>query len=236
MFEKQQQPAGYSTYTVDRPLVWAKRGVLVAVVIVFAGLIWYVASNRDNLENETLNPQVVHAPDFAVKERATEPSGMEVPFRDKEVFDLLAQNHDQAGKVELQPAPVKPIEAPKEAPKMEAATPAAPVAATPNPVTAAPVVAKQVEKPAPVAMAANGSWGVQLGSYRSHEDATEGSKVLKAKHGSLLQSLEPTIKRVELSKGTFYRVIFGGLANKDAANTLCQKFKAKDQGCLSVKL
>lgn len=153
----------HAAYSVQSPYAWVKRAVVGAAFLAFAGLIWYVASNRDTLETENLNPPLVQAPVSPIKERAENPGGMEIPNQDKEVFNLLdVVDEDDAGAVAsaVETSRNKPADkdmlaevAPEKAVAQKAAAEApkpAPVAeAKPNAVEPVkPVAQKPVEKKA----------------------------------------------------------------------------------------
>ena len=235
-----------TTYTVQPPLAWLKKAVLVASIAGFAGLIWYVAAQRDSLSTEMVEPEMIRAPKVAIKERPDAPGGMEVPHQDKQVFNLL-DGGAQAEPI-AEPAPEAEQQAVAVAPKAEVAvTPTqapAPVVAPapikvekkpePAPVTPAPV--KVEPKPATTVATTASGWAVQLGSFRSDADAQNGIKIIQKKYGTMLDGLKPYVQRADLSKGTFYRVMFVGLENKTAASNLCAAFKQRGQGCLHVNL
>ena len=74
--------------------------------------------------------------------------------------------------------------------------------------------------------------GVHLASYRSLKDAERGWSQLRRAHKAELGDLQPDIGRVKLgSKGTFYRLKVGPLADEGSAKTLCQKLKRRRQFC-----
>lgn len=233
-----------STYTVQPPLAWLKKAILVASIAGFAGIIWYVAAQRDSLSTEMVEPELVRAPKVAIKERPETPGGMEVPHQDKQVFNLLD------GSAEAQPiAPEEVQAAPVAAPALEENKQKAPVAeqapikiAEPvkeAPKPAAPIAAAPAPTPKPAAttaVATASGWAVQLGSFRSEEDAQKGINIIQGKYKGMLDGLKPFIQRADLTKGTFYRVMFVGLENKTAASNLCAAFKQRGQGCLHVKL
>ena len=252
----------YATYgTESNP--WIKRGIIIGVVVAFAALLVYVTLDRDGMRDEDITPPLVSAPDSPLKERPLDPGGMEVPNRDKAVFDLLEVTADS-------PVPT-PVPAP--APVVVAAAPAA--ATTPAATTSAsaPVVAAAASAPAPVKpavpapaptpvavakpapapavkptpapapkpvvapKAAAGQWAVQLGSFKAAADADKAAATFKAKHAQLLQGLTPVVKAVDLAdKGTFHRVYFKGLTDQAAARSLCAQFKAQNLGCLATAL
>lgn len=243
MFMRSRQ----SSYAVQRPHAWIKRVVVIGVLVGFVGLVSYVALNRDNIATEELNPTLVQAPDSAIKERAVEPGGMEVPHQDKEVFDLLSSS-TEAENAELAaeatnavsgatqaPAPVV-SNPPADAAKQQAVEMVKPVetpkAAEPV-ATAKPVAAPKTETAAPVA--AVKGWAVQLASFTKETDAQRAISTFRSKH-TVLTNLQPHVRRVQLEKGTYYRVIFGGLPNSTAASAVCAELKKSNQGCLNIKL
>ena len=252
-------------YTVQQPFAWLKKVILILALLTFVFIIWYASSNRDQLQQENLHPQLVEAPKFPLKERPTAPGGMEVPHQDKEVFDLLAATSapKKETKITFVPAqePQKEIINKTAPQKIEAKT----VAATPQVPVEAPSVKKVVKKvekqasqvvapvkkavPTPtkqtapkikkkqtvVALAVKG-WGVQLGSFKKQSDAANAIKIFNKKYSAILEGLTPTVREVTLKRGVFYRVSYIGLENKEAARNLCGAFKQRGQGCLHVNL
>jgi cell division septation protein DedD len=106
-------------------------------------------------------------------------------------------------------------------------TSAAPAAA-PSPAPApAPV------KAAPSAAAA-GSYGVQLGAFKSSADAANRRwRRLDAEYPKLLGGLSPTVAPKKSSAGTLYRLQVVGLAEKNA-RAICKSLKAKSQPCVII--
>ena len=273
MFMRSQQDTGKS-YEIQRPFAWAKRAALIGVLAGFSGVIVYVAMNQDSLTSEELNPAVIQAPQSAVKERPTEPTGMQVAHQDKEVFDLLAdeesvedvkkeaaqmveqaQNNtkeavratesaaqkaadeaqrqaDEAARIAAEKAKAAAAEAQRlaEEAAQESKQTASEVVETVEQKTQEAVVATKE------AVKADGSWGVQLGSFRSQADAEKAVDTFTEKFSEQLSNLNPTVKKVELSKGTFYRVIFSGLASSKESSEVCAQLQEKNQGCINAKL
>jgi cytoskeletal protein RodZ len=119
------------------------------------------------------------------------------------------------------PAPEPAVEAAPE-PAAEPATEAAPAAPAP-------------EEPA-AQVAAAGAFRIQLASVKSEADAQKEWTRLQKTHADLLGALTPTIQRADLgAQGIFYRIQGGPLANREAAASLCEQLKAKNQACLVVK-
>ncbi len=74
---------------------------------------------------------------------------------------------------------------------------------------------------------------VHLASYKSRKDADRGWTQLRRAHAALLGGLKHEVARVNLgaSKGIYYRLKAGPLANKSEASSLCRKLKSRRQYC-----
>jgi cell division protein FtsN len=103
-------------------------------------------------------------------------------------------------------------------------------AAIPAPSTPAP------STPAPAAAtSASGDYVLQIGSYKSEDEASSSWKSYKAKH-AIAGSHAESIKQVDLAaKGTWYRLRIGGFASKDEAAAFCAKLKAGGGDCIPAK-
>lgn len=157
----------------------------------------------------------------------------------------------------IPPAPVEPKAAPavtakKAVPPVshEAPTVAPPVSQQ-MPVIAlptreeTPVVATKPEakphpapekKPAAIAFPAENVTiagpQVQLGAYRSEQEAGDAWKAMQKKHPQLAGK-EPVILKADLGKrGVYYRLRLGGFASRNAAKAFCQKLSASHQPCI----
>ena len=103
--------------------------------------------------------------------------------------------------------------------------------------TPAPVEAKKdaaaTPTPAKPAATAAGSYKIQLGAFKSQEEAKSNWTRIKAKYPSILQG-SPVILRADLPNGTFYRLRASGYATADAAKSACSKLMAAGQACFYV--
>lgn len=217
----------YATYGSTGGNPWIKRGIAAAVLLGFAGLLVFATLGGPSVD-ENVNPPLISAPDGSIKERPENPGGMDVPNRDKAVFDLLDVNGGTAV-----PTPNQAQVDAAQVPAQAIATGATVVVAEAKP---APVV---VAKPAPVKAASvvSGPWAVQLGSFRKEVDAEKAAKTYQGKFSTLLHGLNSVVKSADLGdKGVVYRVYFKGLESQADARTLCNKFKAQNQGCLTAQL
>lgn len=130
------------------------------------------------------------------------------------------------------PAEIKPAEPPKiaAAPKPADTKPVEP------PKTAAAVKPTTDPKQLAAISPAAAGFRIQIASLRTTEDATKSWEKLKTANPDLLGKLAGNVVKADLgAKGTFYRVIAGPLADRDAADTLCNKLKQRNVGCLIVR-
>jgi len=107
-----------------------------------------------------------------------------------------------------------------------AATPKPPATPVPAP-SASPTTAA---KPA----AAAGSYGIQLGAFKSSADAANRrwANVAKA-YPKLLEGLSPTVAPKRSATGTLYRLQATGLTEKHA-RAICNSLKAESQACVLI--
>lgn len=79
----------YSTYSVSNNTPWFKWLGAACIFGAFIALMWYATSNKDILMANDEDLELVHPLNGPVKIRATEPGGMKVADRDRQIFDLL---------------------------------------------------------------------------------------------------------------------------------------------------
>ncbi len=133
-------------------------------------------------------------------------------------------------------APAMPA-APAPAAAPAAAEPAEVAAVPPTPAPAAKP--KPAPKPAPVAAAEPApqaapakpaSYVVQLGSKKDQTEALASFADMQQKYPSLLANYRPMVQKADLgSKGTWYRLRVGPIADKGTASKLCSQLKAQGQ-------
>jgi cell division protein FtsN len=111
-----------------------------------------------------------------------------------------------------------------------AAKPPAAAAPAPAPAPAPTGPPAKVAKPAATA----GSYGVQLGAFKSSADAanTRWGHLDKA-YPKLLAGLSPTVSPKQSGSGTLYRLQVAGLTEKHA-RAICQSLKAQSQPCVLI--
>ena len=119
-----------------------------------------------------------------------------------------------------------------------APTAAPPAAAAPNP--AANAVAPKVAA-APKAVAATaatskaGTYGIQLGAFKSGADAANARWAqLEKKYPKLLTGLTPKVAPKKSASGTLYRLQIANLSEKHAAS-ICKTLKEHSQACTMLR-
>lgn len=153
--------------------------------------------------------------------------------------------------VKPQPAPaprrVARVQRPATPPRPSAnapirLTPPSSPSATPGQVPARPGQVVARAPAAPVAPAAprsptpNGSYVVQTASLGSQAEADRAFARLKARHPNLLANYGPLIQQADVSGKTYYRLRVGPLADRSAAQTLCNALKsAGERACLVAR-
>ena len=151
-----------------------------------------------------------------------------------------------------QPAPAL---APTESPSSTGVTLPAPSSAPSAPIAKAAPVAEPKSAPAPAPSQTeivtntatptppspggdiSNSYRVQLAASRSDKAVKSEWDRLRRRHVDLLGELRLQVTRIDLgaTKGVFYRLRAGPLANEAAAKTLCERLKQRKLGCLVVK-
>lgn len=233
---------------------WLKLSLVAIVGCGFLAMIIYAFVNSDEIRSSQIEPPLITPPTEALKRRPDQPGGMQLPNRDKLVFDLLDSDGtpitpttgiEQTGMsaeapvsstAELEPAPdsnmVEVKAAPVAAPVV-AETPAAPAPVKAVEVPAAqPVKIEVAAKPVEPAKAeapkpvaaAKGGWGVQLAAVGSKADG-EKAAAAAAKASPALQKLTPHV--VPTPDGKRYRVQFAGAKDRTEAVAVCAKLAGK---------
>jgi cell division septation protein DedD len=120
-----------------------------------------------------------------------------------------------------------------------AAGAAAPAAAGAGAAAAAKAAAPPAAAPAAPANAMKaaakaGSYGIQLGAFKSSADAANRRWThLDKEYPKLLAGLSPTVSPKKSASGTLYRLQVAGLTEQHA-RAICKTLKSKSQGCVLV--
>jgi hypothetical protein len=237
--EARQTAAAASKRSVPRA---GKALVLVVLLLAIAGAAgWRLYGDRLAMDEAAEIP-LIRAERGPAKVRPEKPGGMEIPDRDKLVYDRIGDAERPAVE-HLLPAPEAPLAPPApEKPPAEPAEARAP-AASAAPEEAPPPPAPEIEAapeaapPAETAAVPGAGYRVQLAAARSRELAEGEWTRLKGRHEDLLGALGPTIRRIDLGagKGVFYRLRAGPLDGEAAASYLCTLLTQRGVGCLVVR-
>jgi cell division septation protein DedD len=77
---------------------------------------------------------------------------------------------------------------------------------------------------------------IQLGAFRTAQDAEEKWQELSSQFTSLLSEKRHFTERADLgSKGIFYRLQVGPITNAAEGKSICQKLIENNQGCFFVR-
>ena len=92
----------------------------------------------------------------------------------------------------------------------------------------------QPTRPAVTAGSAlSGSHVVQVGAFRSDEEARGYFQSMSTKLGAVVGNKVPDVQVADLgSRGVYYRLRVGPFSSKDAAATYCNQLKTRGQDCL----
>jgi len=132
-------------------------------------------------------------------------------------------------------APKKVVAAPAPEPLRVATHSPAQLAPPVETETATPPSPKVPATTEPAKPAASGSYLLQIGSYKSQDEAETAWHAFQGKHPSV-GGYQSDIKQVDLGdKGTWYRLRIGTFADKDAATSLCTKLKSDGASCFMAK-
>jgi cell division septation protein DedD len=109
-----------------------------------------------------------------------------------------------------------------------------PVAAPPSAAASAQVAAPAAQGNAAKSAAKPGSYGIQLGAFKSSADAAHHRWAhLDKEYPKLLAGLSPTVSPKKSASGTLYRLQVAGLTEKHARE-ICKSLKSKSQGCILI--
>ena len=226
--------------------------IALVVLVSFAGVVWLayekgVASGRSEPRIASLDSNGQPAAQYKGLKIYEQPApndadvitGVPAPPKPGEASSGTAQSVPEPG---LR-APITDASAAKPVPPTPHTDAAKPVtvAAVPKKVVTTPPrptqVATQEQPNTPNATPATKSaYFLQIGSYKSAQEAADAWSAAKAAHASVLEGLSPDVKQVDLGdKGTWFRLRLAPFADKTAANALCDKLKAEGGTCILAR-
>jgi cell division protein FtsN len=105
-------------------------------------------------------------------------------------------------------------------------------APTPAPAASPPAAARSAVKKS--TKSRTGTYGIQLGAFKSSADAANRRWAhLNKEYPKLLAGLSPTVSPRKNTAGTLYRLQVVGITEKHA-RAICKTLKAKSQGCVLI--
>jgi cell division septation protein DedD len=242
--------------TPQRPRRVIATMLAVLVMGLFGGGLWfaYVQGTR-HAGGDAASDAVplIRADERPTKVKPEQPGGIEIPDRDKLIYNPTRKVVEH-----LLPPPEKPMPrpAPPPTPPVQTQSPPVSPAATPpasgtteklpaasqttllQQQAAAPPGNAAQAPPAPPKPAAAKTAGtrLQLGSLRSEDAARQEWERIKRKNTDLLGSLSATPIRADLGdKGVYYRIQTGPVADLAAAERICSELKQRSIGCIIAR-
>jgi SPOR domain len=226
------------------------------VMGLFGGGLWFAyIQEKGHAGGDAVSGDVplIRADERPTKVKPERPGGMEIPDRDKLIY-----NPSRSVTEHLLPPPEKPMPRPAPPPPtpppqpegMRSAGAAPATSATPEiPSAAIPAAQPQQQPAAPPGKAPQQAPGVskpaatkgagtrlRLGSVRSEDAARQEWERIKRNNTDLLGSLSATPIRADLGdKGIYYRIQTGPVADPAVAERICSELKQRSIGCIIAR-
>ena len=88
---------------------------------------------------------------------------------------------------------------------------------------------------APSAHAGTGGAALQIGAYKSEEEASAAWSAFSRKH-AMVSAYSEQVKKVDLGeKGIWYRLRLAGFSDRSAAQAFCEKLKSDGGTCFFAR-
>lgn len=229
-----------------------------AVFVLFIAVVWsaYQQGVRDRDE-----PSRILADSTPYREVPADPGGTETPDLDIEAYERISGNDQADGGTTPRAGPEEPVEdGGRPALRLEETTPDQTASDTRGNETAAntsspepdePVRTEPEPEPAPPpspatedtvaelsipAPASGGDWVVQIGSFRTEEEA-EGAWVnFITGYSDIASGVSPDIQSAEIEgRGTYHRLRIAAFAGRDDASAFCAALQARGQDCYATR-
>jgi len=230
--------------TSKKMLVSTIAGALI-ILSLFVAVIWYL---YDGTTGQA--PIHVPAPKTVLKEKPTDPGGMEVAHQDKAIFDQAGgvKPRKQVSLGEQPETPVTEIRDDPVGDVIEAATsddarkpalqaPAATMNATPETTTDIPVSTSSEPEPAAAADTvgpAVPAYRVQLGAYGNETSAARAWRTVRGRFPDRFREKTANYEAVQAGDRTLYRLRVGPYLDRAAADQVCLALRANEQACIVV--
>ena len=224
--------------------------VLALIIMgLFSGGLWFAyVQGKRHAGSDAANGDVplIRADERPTKVKPEQPGGMEIPDRDKLIYNPPRKvvEHLLAPAEKPMPRPA-PSSSPTDAARSSTgAMPAASSTPENRPAVtqtaqpqqqAATSPSKAAQAPSSPSKPAAGT-RLQLGSLRSEDAARQEWERIKRKNSDLLGNLSATPVRAELGdKGVYYRIQAGPIADLAAAERICGELKQRNIGCILAR-
>ena len=238
--------------------------LLFLLAVALLGLVVLRAYRAQQVDTIVAEIPLLTADRSPTRQRPDDPGGMDVPHQDVTIFhDLEGENADPVVE-RLLPLPEEPMPLPADVvelepetkavrleelpPVLEQAAPDNIASETDRPIPAPPPPPQpeaSANPPSPPATLASEiptppnparGYRVQLGAFRTAEDASRGWREAIATAGGLLDPFDHYVMRIDLGegKGIFHRLQAGPLPSRASADSLCNQLKTKKVDCFIV--
>ena len=240
--------------------------LLILLAVALLGLVVLRAYRAQQVDTIVAEIPLLTADRSPTRQRPDDPGGMDVPHQDVTIFhDLEGENADPVVE-RLLPLPEEPMPLPADVvepepetkagrleelpPVLEQAAPDNIASETDRPIPAPlppppPQPEASANPPSPPATLAREiptppnparGYRVQLGAFRTAEDASRGWREAIATAGGLLDPFDHYVMRIDLGegKGIFHRLLAGPLPSRASADSLCNQLKTKKVDCFIV--
>lgn len=195
----------------------------------FGGLIWVLYARGEAAGV----PVLVRAPDGPVKVRPADRGGMEVPYRDKLVFNRIT-GESAHEPVRLRPSADAPVLRP-EVPRLEPASPP-PLEVIGNREITVAAVGQTGASREGMAAGELGStrWAIQVAAFRQRRYAVAWMVETTRKHDDVFGSLDSAVVDGMTNMMRYYRVRFGPFPDQAAAEAKCAEVRGVGLNCITV--
>ena len=215
----------------------------------FSGGLWFAyVQGKHHAGSDAASGDVplIRADERPTKVKPEQPGGMEIPDRDKLIYNPTRKVVEHLLAPAEKPMP-RPAPSPSQTDAARSSTGAMPPASsTPeNPPAVTQMAQPQQQAAASSSKAAQapsspskpaGGTRLQLGSLRSENAARQEWERIKRKNSDLLGSLSATPVRADLGdKGIYYRIQAGPIADPAAAERICGELKQRSIGCILAR-
>jgi len=201
-------------------------GLAIGGTVLFVGLIWMLYARGETASA----PVLVRAPEGPVKIKPVDRGGMEVPYRDKLVFNRLTGDR-AIGEARLRPSAESAILAP-EVPRLDPA--GAVVADVVGAQGASQARAARGRQRSEETVLGSSEWAIQVAAFRQRRYAVAWLMEATRKHDAVFDGLDSDIVDGMKNMLRYYRVRFGPFLDRSAARAKCAEVRAIGLNCITI--